>query len=268
MRTINGHFTVINEPGMASKIAANLLEMFESVRDPQHIIITATQLSQSAKRAHDVMSSSLERSIASIENQLAELDVPGEKVTNAKIDKAQLAVLEATSKAERASSRRNWTKLDKARKALTKQLEKAGFESYTLYADFINSQGIGGAQRRELLVARDELIANKRKSDRTKDSLSTLSPAQVITVLADVLARSPRTPVGPLPIVFDDALRNLDISTKLRALEVLKAHSCHYATWYITDDPVVLGWAGFEKELFVNQDKHISSVYDIDLDVA
>lgn len=268
MRTIDGHFTVINEPGTARKLAANLLQMFESVRTPEHIIVTEALLEQGAQRAQGVLSNSLAQSIKKLDAQIEAIEIPNEKVTFHKIDRAQLVVLDATNHAERTSSRKNWRKLDKARKALAKQLEKAGFSSYTAYADFINSQGIGGAQRRELLVARDELIAQKREAENRDKSLSSLTPAQIITVLADVLSRCPRTPVGPLPIVFDDALRNVEPATKLRALEVLKAHASHYATWYVTDDPLVLGWAGFTQEIFLERSKSDSVIYDIDTDIA
>ena len=270
MRTIDGHFTVINEPGTAHNLAARLLSMFESVRTPEHIIITETVLEQGAIRAQNVLSHSLAQSIKRIEIQIDEIALPTELDKYPKVDKAQHNVLDVTNRAEKASSRKNWKKLDRARKALAKQLDKAGFASYTLYVDYINSQGIGGAQRRELLVSRDELLQRKRQAENKSRSLTSLTPAQIITVLADVLSRCPRTPVGPLPIVFDDALRNLETSTKLRALEVLKAHASHYATWYVTDDPLVLGWAGFyegQSQAQNSGDKK-SPIFDIELDVA
>lgn len=268
MRTIDGHFTIINEPGTARELASNLLSMFESVRSPEHIILTEALLEEGAKRSQGVLSNSLAQSIKRIENEIESIEMPAEKITFHKIDKAQLGVLEATNRAEKTSSRKNWRKLDKARKKLAKQLEKSQFASYTSYVDFINSQGVGGAQRRELLIARDELVAKKTATDTRDRSLTALTPAQIITVLADVLSRCPHTPVGPLPIVIDDALRNLETSTKLRALEVLKAHSTHYATWYVTDDPLVLGWAGFISEEIEPENKVNARIYDVELDAA
>lgn len=268
MRTIDGHFTVINEPGSAHKLAANLLSMFESVRSPEHIILTETLLGEGAKRSQSVLSNSLAQSIKKIEHQIEEIEIPDEKITFHKIEKMQIAVLEATNHAERSSTKKNWRKLDKARKNLAKQLDKAEFPSYTAYVDFVNSQGIGGTQRRELMIARDELVAQKTAAENRDKSVSALTPSQIITVLADVLSRCPHTPVGPLPIVIDDALRNLETSTKLRALEVLKAHSTHYATWYVTDDPLVLGWAGFMQQDAVQTNKTNSKIYDVELDVA
>lgn len=268
MRTIDGHFTVINEPGTARALATDLLGMFESVRSPEHIIITETLLEQGAIRAQAVLSNSLEQSIKKIDADIEAIDIPDDKESYPKIDKAQAVVLEATNHAERASSKKNWRKLDKARKSLAKQLDKAGFASYTAYADFINAQGIGGVERRELFLTRDDLIAQKRKADNPGKSLMSLTPHQIITVLADVLSRAPRTPVGPMPIVIDDALRNLEVSTKLRALEVLKAHSSHYATWYVTDDPLVLGWAGFVDSFSSTTDSGDSFIYDNEPDIA
>lgn len=268
MRTIDGHFTIINEPGTARALAANLLQRFESVRLPEHIIITEDVIVQAAHRAQGVLATSIAQSIASIESELANIDKPEETVTYARIDKLQQSVIDATTQAERNSSPKNWRKLDKARKHLAKELEKSGFASYTTYVDFINSQGIGGAQRRELLIKRDELLAEKKLAENRSKSLTALTPGQIITVLADVLSRCPRTPVGPLPVVFDDALRHVDVSTKLRAMDVLKAHSSHYATWYITNDPVVLSWAGFTDEVSAQSVKSDNGIFDIDVDVA
>jgi|GEM_PF-6667482 len=270
MRTIDGHFTVVNEPGTARALATNLLSMFESVRTPEHIIVSEAVLEQGAIRAQNVLSHSLAQSIKKVEAQIDEIEFPSVLQKYPKIDKAQQNVLEATNKAERASSRKNWKKLDKARRKLAKQLDKFGFASYTTYVDYINSQGIGGSKRRELLVSKDELLQKKREAENKSRSLTSLTPAQIITVLADVLSRCPRTPVGPLPIVFDDALRSLETSTKLRALEVLKAHSSNYATWYVTDDPLVLGWAGFYEADEINLDEKTKAteIYDIDIDVA
>lgn len=268
MRTIDGHFTVVNEPGTATELAKNLLARFESVRAPEHIIITETILEQGALRAQGVLSNSLEQSIKKIENQIEAIPVPTEKIEYPKIEKAQLQVLEATNRAEKLSSKKNWRKLDKCRKELAKQCEKAGFESYTKYVDFLNAQGVGGTQRRELLIARDELIAKRNEALKKDKSLTSLTPAQIITVLADVLSRCPHTPVGPLPIVFDDALRNVETSTKLRALEVLKAHASHYATWYVTDDPLVLGWAGFIEDFLNLDESQKTAIFDIDQQAA
>ena len=270
MRTIDGHFTVINEPRTAHALAAKLLAMFESVRTPEHIIVTETVLEQGALRAQNTLSHSLAQSIKRIEVQIGEIKLPTDLEKYPKVDKAQQNVLEATNKAERASSRKHWKKLDRTRKTLAKQLDKAGFASYTAYVDYINSQGIGGAKRRELLVSRDELLQKKRQAENKSTSLTSLTPSQIITVLADVLSRCPRTPVGPLPIVFDDALRNLETATKLRALEVLKAHSSNYATWYVTDDPLVLGWAGFYEGSSQTSDGETktSPIFDNEIDVA
>ncbi len=268
MRSIDGHFTVVNEPGTAHTLASNLLSMFESVRTPDHIIVTEAVLEQGAFRAQNVLSHSLGQSIKRIEAQIDEIKLPSELDKYPKIEKAQQNVLEATNRAERASTKRNWRKLDKARKVVAKQLSKYGFSSYTTYVDYINSQGIGGAKRRELLITRDDLIQKKRQAENKAKSLTALTPAQIITVLADVLSRCPRTPVGPLPIVFDDALRNLETSTKLRALEVLKAHSSSYATWYVTDDPLVLGWAGYFESQPQNQDNNNPIIFDFDVEVA
>ena len=268
MRTIDGHFTVVNEPGTARALATKLLSMFESMRSPEHIVITETLLQQGAQRAQGVLSNSLSQSVMKIDAQISALEIPDEKVNYPKIEKAQLKVLDATNHAEKTSSKKNWRRLDKARKSLAKQLEKAGFTSFTTYVDFVNSQGIGGAQRRELLISRDELIAKKKLADNRDKSLAALTPAQIITVFADVLSRTPNTPVGTLPIVIDDALRNLESNTKLRALEVLKAHSSHYATWYVTSDPLVLGWAGFYQDQIVEKKSDSKSIYDIDLDDA
>ncbi len=268
MRTIDGHFTIINEPGTARALATNLLGMFESVRAPEHIIITEALLDQGATRAQAVLSNTLGQSIVKVEAEIEAMDTPDDKVMFPKIDKAQSLVLEATNRAERASTKRHWRKLDKARKALAKQLDKSGFSSYTTYADFINAQSMGGAQRRELFLARDELIARKKNADNSDKSLSSLTPEQIITVLADLLARAPRTQVGPLPIIIDDALRNLDVATKLRALEVLKAHSSHYATWYVTDDPLVLGWAGFIENNNSMHSQSSPAIYDNEPDIA
>jgi hypothetical protein len=51
-------------------------------------------------------------------------------------------------------------------------------------------------------------------------------------------------------------------------MEVLKAHASHYATWYITDDPVVLSWAGFTVHNEVTDAKNSTAVYDIDVEIA
>ena len=270
MRCIDGHFTVINEPGTARALAGDLLSMFESVRTPEHILVTEEVLEQGAIRAQNVLSHSLAQSAKRIDAQIEQIGLPEAALQFRKVDKSHQNVLDATNKAERASSRKNWKKLDKAHKSLAKQLDKAGFSSYTAYVDYLNSQGEGGVQRRDLVLLRDELLQKKLQADNRSASLVTLTPAQIITVLADVLSRCPRTPVGPLPIVINDALRNLETSTKLRALEVLKAHSSNYATWYVTDDPLVLGWAGFYENRS-NQDNTVSGqtpIYDVELDVA
>ncbi|HMS24982.1 MAG TPA: hypothetical protein PKB15_04750 [Acidimicrobiia bacterium] len=268
MRSIDGHFTIINEPGTARALAENLLNMFESVRSPEHIIITQTLLKQAASRAQGILSASLAHKIAQVEAEIAALALPDEKVTHIKIEKAQVVALDATTRAEKSSSSKNWRKLDKARKALAKQLERAGFASYTAYADFINAQGVGGARRLELLIRRDELIAEKKVAETQEKSLVSLTPSQIITVLADVLSRAPHTAMGPLPIVIDDALRHLEVSTKLRALEVLKAHATQYATWYVTDDPLILSWGGFKQDSLVSEREHESAIYDMDVDIA
>lgn len=268
MRSIDGHFTVINEPGTARVLAANLLQRFESMRSPEHIIITETFILEAAKRSHKVLAQSLTQSIATIEKEIESSNAPSETITYAKIEKAQAGVIEATNHAEKLSTSKNWRKLDRARKHLAKELEKCGFASLTSYVDFVNSQGVGGAQRRELFIARDELIASKKLAENSDKSLSALTPSQIITVLADVLSRAPRTAVGPLPVIFDDALRNVDVSTKLRAMELLKAHSSHYATWYITDDPIVLSWAGFVGEIVTQTHRKSDEIFDIDREIA
>lgn len=268
MRTIDGHFTVINEPGSARSLATNLLQRFESMRSPEHIIITETVIREAAKRAHKVLAQSLTQSIATIEKEIGALEAPPQSCTFAKVEKVQADVNEATNRAEKMSTAKNWRKLDRARKRLAKELEKCGFASLTAYVDFVNSQGVGGAQRRELFIARDELIAQKKLAENSNTSISALTPSQIITVLADVLSRAPRTAVGPLPVIFDDALRHVDVSTKLRAMELLKAHASNYATWYITDDPVVLSWAGFVGEITISQARSSDTVYDIDHEIA
>ncbi len=268
MRSIDGHFTIINEPGTARTLAENLLEMFESVRSPEHIMITQTLLEQAALRAQGVLSKSLGHTLEQVEAEIEALTVPDEKITYMKIEKAQMTVLDATNRAERSSTPKHWRKFDKARKDLTKQLERAGFASYTAYADFINAQGVGGARRLELLIRRDELVAEKKVAETQEKSLVSLTPSQIITVLADILSRAPHTAMGPLPVVIDDALRHLEVSTKLRALEVLKAHATQYATWYVTDDPLVLSWGGFEKDSPAPESEHESVIYDMDVDIA
>jgi hypothetical protein len=214
------------------------------------------------------LSNSIAQSIKKVEAEIDSIEVPDTIQTFPKIVKAHEDVLETTGRAERNSTKKNWRKLDQARRKLAKELDKNEFDSYTSYVDFVSSQGIGGARRRELLITRDELLAQKSEAEKNAKSLRTLTPAQIITVLADVLSRCPHTPVGPLPIVIDDALRNVEVSTKLRAMEVLKAHASHYATWYITDDPVVLSWAGFMVHNEVTDAKKSTAVYDIDVEIA
>lgn len=264
MRTIDGHFTVVNEPGTARALAANLLHRFESMRSPEHIVITESTVAQAAGRAQGVLANSLTQSIALIDKKIAELPQPDKKSANGKIENAQRLVLELTNRAERVSSSKNWRKLDQARKQLSKELEKAGFSSYTQYVDHLNSNTQSGNERRELLMSRDALVAKKAQAEKESQRLDALTPAQVITVLADVLSRCPRTPMGPLPIVIDDALRHLNVSAKLRAMDVLKAHSAHYATWYVTDDPVVLSWAGFDGAI----EQREQALFDYDTEIA
>lgn len=268
MRTIDGHFTIINEPGTARAMAAEFLEMFESVRSPEQIIITEKLIELAAQRSQGVLSHSLLQSIRRVQSQIDAIGLPGETVTFPRVDKAQLKVLELTNRAEKSSTSKNWRKLDSARKRLAKELDRADFASYTAYVDYITSQDVGGVQRRELLIELEELKEQKKNADNNDKSLASLNPSQIITVLADVLSRCPHTPVGPLPIVIDDALRNVDVATKLRAMEVLKAHSSHYATWYVTDDPIVLSWAGFTKEIASSPDTDQHRVYDVESDIA
>jgi hypothetical protein len=102
-----------------------------------------------------------------------------------------------------------------------------------------------------------------------KENISSeLTPSQIITVIAQVLSNRPKTDVGTLPIVFDDALRNLNADTKLRALELLKTYSSQYASWYVTDDPLVLSWSGFQYADAQMDINNHNNIYDFDLDIA
>lgn len=262
MRSIEGHFTIVNQPGTAHELAQELLSMFESTKSPETIIISETTIEDAASRAQNVLISSLEQSIRKIDKQLEAIQENTETIRYASIDKAQQSVLDATSQAERMSTSKNWRKLDKAQKKLSKELVSAGFSTYTDYVDFLNNQAGNSDEKRELLLAKDEMIAQKTEVENSSRSISCLTPGQIITVLADVLSRAPHTPMGPLPIVISDALRNVDVATKLRAMEVLKAHSSHYATWYVTDDPIVLSWAGFFDEVELSQND--SKIFDIE----
>ena len=49
MRTIDAHFTVVKQPGNAVKIASELLTMFESLRSPEHIMITKETIEKGEK---------------------------------------------------------------------------------------------------------------------------------------------------------------------------------------------------------------------------
>ena len=71
-----------------------------------------------------------------------------------------------------------------------------------------------------------------------------------------------------LPIVFDDALRGLNADTKLRALELLKRYSNEYATWYVSDDPIVLSWSGFQYGDAAQESNINHRIYDFELDIA
>lgn len=262
MTNFDGHFTIINEPGTANDLAKELLNALESVKEPASIVITEKIIESAASRALAVLISSLDQSVMKLEDEISKMNISEELITHKNVDKAHSSVLDATYGAEKSSSSKNWKKLDKARKRLDKELAKVGFETYTQYVDFLNDQKQDSRRRRELIVSKEDIIAKKTQIENSRHPIACLSSAQIITVLADVLSRAPHAPMGPLPIVFDDALRNVEAATKLRAMEILKAHSSHYATWYVTDDPVVLGWAGFVGEINLES----AHLYDVELD--
>lgn len=268
MRSIDGHFTVINQPGNAVKIATELLSMFESMRSADHIIITTETIEKACQNANKVMLEMIDTYIAIIDEKFEKLNDKTTGVSYPKIEKAQDKVVEATKLAERNSTKRNWNKLDNAKKMLAKELDKAGFASYTIYADSLNVQSSQTILRKDLIAQRENYLAQRNVCLKKESKSSELTPSQIITVIAQVLSNRPKTDIGTLPIVFEDSLRNLRAETKLRALELLKSYSTQFATWYVTDDPLVLSWSGFQYEDAQIQDQNLNGIYDFELDIA
>ncbi len=268
MRNINGHFTIVNEPGTAKALATNLLQSFESLRSPEHIVISSYSIELAAQRAQGTKATAIEIELSKTQEELGLIAPPKQRVSHASIDKSHRIVLEATNTAERSSTDKNWKKLDKAKQTLEKELQKHGFETYTQYVDYLNGQDENSEKRRELLLKVEDLSHQYNKIKSANKDISKLGPSQIITVIADILSRCPHTKVGPLPIVIDDALKDLEVGTKLRALDLLKAHGNQYPIWYVTDDPVVLSWAGFlDSATFISREKS-SKPFDIDSELA
>lgn len=268
MRSIDGHFSVVNEPGKAVKIASELLTMFESLRTPEHIIITQETIQKASFNASKLMLEMLDTYIAIVDEKFEKLGEEEVGQAYPKIEKAQELVVSATRLAERNSTKRNWNKLDTAQKRLAKELDRAGFNNFANYADSINVQSSVAIQRKELTLQKANYIAQKQESMNRRGNIRDLTPSQIITVIAEVVSHRPKTNIGTLPIVFDDAFRDLNADTKLRALELLKSYSNEYATWYITDDPLVLGWSGFNETEYLQAAIRTHKIYDFELDVA
>lgn len=268
MRSLDGHFSVVNEQGKAGKIATELLAMFESMRAPEHIIITRETVEKASLNATKVMIEMLDTYIAIIDEKFEKLGDEEAGDSYPKIEKAQEQVVAATRMAERNSTKHNWKKLDSAQKKLAKELDRAGFSNFAAYADTINVQSSVAIQRKELIAQRANYIAQKQESLNRRGNIADLTPAQIVTVIAEVVSHRPKTDIGTLPIVFDDALRDLNADTKLRALELLKSYSNEYATWYVTDDPLVLGWSGFDHATENMGDLTAHKIYDFELDIA
>lgn len=268
MRSIEGHFSVVNEPGKAVKIASELLAMFESMRSPEHIIISKATVEKASLNASKVMLEMIDTYIAIIDEKFEKLGEEEAGKSYPRIEKAQESVVAATRMAERSSTKRNWKKLDSTQKTLAKELDKAGFDNFAQYADSINVQSSVAIQRKELIAQRENYIAQKQEVLNRKGHVADLTPAQMVTVISEIVSHRPKTHIGNLPIVFDDALRGLNADTKLRALELLKSYSNQYATWYVTDDPLVLGWSGFDEIAENFESKNSNKIYDFELDIA
>ena len=268
MRSIDGHFTIINQPGNAMKIASDLLAMFESMRSPEHVIISKETIEKASQNANRVLLEMLDTYIAIVDEKFAKLENDTNVAMDPNIKKAQDRVVETTRLAERNSTDRNWRKLDSAKKNLAKELDKAGFGSFTKYCDSFNVQGSQATTRKILIEQRENYMAQKTQCLKNDNKTFELTPAQVITVMAEILSSRPKSDIGYLPIVLDDALRDLNSDTKFRALDLLKSYSNEYAIWYVTDDPLVLGWSGFVESDISHDPKILKSFYDFELDVA
>ena len=268
MRLINGHFTVVNEQDNAKEIAKELLVMFESDRSVDQLVITREMIEKECHNSNNLLLGMIETYIAIVEEKFNKLDVDKVDIKYPSIEKAQLKVVEATRLAERNSTKHNWKKLDVAQKNLTKELNKAGFTNYTLYADSTNVQGSQAILRKELILQKANYLAQRNECLKSDDIIGGLTPDQVVSVISQILANRPKTGFVTLPIVFDDALRGLNADTKLRALELLKRYSNEYATWYVSDDPIVLRWSGFQYGDAAQESNINHRIYDFELDIA